>query len=468
MQVQVEYDIGKVRKFNIPDSPCTFDELKGDIQSRIPSLMGKVFGIQYLDDENCWVIASTDTCIREAFRCAKIIEGTAIRRMKLKTFEGCSPDVGHFQTTKRSQLRPKCLFSDDSPESSNLSDFCEVGFSERSSSVDERTRKPIYKSPLQLLIDELEDDIHVKNVELESAKEHVRLLEEKYSNPNLKIDRSKAQCGQCHMRLGHTKRNCELGSCEGPQMCNDLDKHEFAKKQMTDATSTVKNLTKDLEKLKQSLQLKKQTFENTNDTFFSKVLPYVVNTDIEKYYPVGTYGIRQLAMGAIHPDIAILDKHFRGIVPKDLENASKFFSQILEKYNKQKQVNTKERHVNPVKKYMEERGVQFPKFDGKSPAPLTTCNTPTCGTNTYSNAMPLISLGYMPFQFTSPGQFGFTPPDSLQSPHSPFDYFQFRQYMMDPRYPSGTSTRYPAGTSSRFPFENIHNYKSTSTREFRR
>lgn len=63
--------------------------------------------------------------------------------------------------------------------------------------------------------------------------------------------------------------------------------------------------------------------------FFSKVLPYLVNTDIDKYYPVGNFGLRALAMGAIHPDISVLEKYFRGVVPKNLEDASKAIQYIL-------------------------------------------------------------------------------------------------------------------------------------------
>ena len=70
------------------------------------------------------------------------------------------------------------------------------------------------------------------------------------------------------MRLGHTRRNCELGVCEGPQMCNDLEKHDIEKKQVFDASTTVKNLTKELEKLMQNLKLKRQTYDNTSNSFF--------------------------------------------------------------------------------------------------------------------------------------------------------------------------------------------------------
>ncbi|VDI65651.1 Hypothetical predicted protein [Mytilus galloprovincialis] len=349
-QVQVTYGPGKIRKFNIPETPCTYEELKSDIQCRIPSLVGKMFGIQYLDDEENWIIAVSDTCISEAFRCSREIEGTYMRRMKLRIFDGCSPQVSGFSTDKRDVMEPKCLFESSRDPVEAIESDCK-----------RQLRKSVYRSPLQLLIDELEDEVHVKSVEFESAKEHLKSLEKKFTNPNIKIDKTKSQCGQCHMRLGHTKRNCELGVCEGPQMCNDLDKHDVEKKQFCDASTTVKNITKDLEKVKQNLHLKKQTYENTCDTFFSRVLPHLVNTNTDKYYPVGSFGLRQLSMGAIHPDIAILDKHYRGIIPKDLDSAARCFGQILEKYQKDNRGPT-EKPKNPIQRFMEDRGVEFPKF----------------------------------------------------------------------------------------------------------
>ena len=45
VQMQVEYGLGKVKKFNVPEKPCTLEELKGDIQCHVMSLMGKDFEI---------------------------------------------------------------------------------------------------------------------------------------------------------------------------------------------------------------------------------------------------------------------------------------------------------------------------------------------------------------------------------------------------------------------------------------
>jgi hypothetical protein len=223
--------------------------------------------------------------------------------------------------------------------------------------------KPVYKSPLQLLIDEMEDDIRVKAVELESARDHLSMMEKKFANPNLKLDKTKVQCGKCHLRIGHTKRNCSLGNCEGPQHCGDIDKHDTEKKQILDAQSAVKVLTRDLDKLKQGLALKKNTYEETCDTFFKKVLPYLVNTDVDKYYPVGSFGLRALAMGAVHPDMAIIEKYFRGVVPRNrnLDAASKTFQHII-KSQSGSLLNPKKERGNPVKHILEEHGVQFPNF----------------------------------------------------------------------------------------------------------
>jgi hypothetical protein len=295
--------------------------------------------------------------------------------MKLKTFHGSSPEpVERTAQTKNSsnlELQPTSLFHEYESVESNLKNI---------------SSNPIYKSPLQLMIDELDENINVKTVELESAKDHLNFLERKYSNPTIKNDKSKAQCGQCHLRIGHTKRHCDLGKCEGPEMCNDLDKHDKEKKQIGDAAQSVKNLSRELEKLKQTLLNKKQTYKETCDTFFSKVLPFLVNTNIDKYYPVGMYGLRSLAMGAIHPDMAVLEKHFQGIAPNDLQSAAKSFPTILKSVSRQMET----KRVDPVRKLIEQNGVRFPNFS------TNTTHTATAAASSSIQA-PTLPLPFVPY-----------------------------------------------------------------------
>lgn len=102
---------------------------------------------------------------------------------------------------------------------------------------------PICKTPMHILIDELEDSVNIKKVELESAHEHLAQLELKYSNPGLKPDKTKGQCGQCH-------------------------KHDIDKKQLLDTSQNVKTINRDLEKLKEKSCIKKRNTQRNLSVFF--------------------------------------------------------------------------------------------------------------------------------------------------------------------------------------------------------
>lgn len=114
IQVQVEYGPGKIIMFNVPDKPCTYEELKCDIQARIHCLKDKVFGMQYLDDDGNWIITISNTCIAEAFRCAVPVAGSSMRRIKMRTFDGCSPQPVSSQSQVATKtLKPKSLFVEE-------------------------------------------------------------------------------------------------------------------------------------------------------------------------------------------------------------------------------------------------------------------------------------------------------------------------------------------------------------------
>lgn len=79
-------------------------------------------------------------------------------------------------------------------------------------------------------------------------------------------------------------------------------------------------------------------------------------------------------MGAIHPDIAVLEKYFRGVVPKNLEDASKTFQYIL-KSQKSTHISFENKRGNPVRRLLEEQGVQFPFSEPTSPRFTTVAHS---------------------------------------------------------------------------------------------
>lgn len=87
LQIQIQYALGKVKKFNIPDVSCSYEDFRCDIQCRIPALRNRTLEIEYLDDEDVRVVLFSDACAVEAFRCAKPILGSKMRRVKTRVVE---------------------------------------------------------------------------------------------------------------------------------------------------------------------------------------------------------------------------------------------------------------------------------------------------------------------------------------------------------------------------------------------
>lgn len=56
-------------------------------------------------------------------------------------------------------------------------------------------------------------------------------------------------------------------------------------------------------------------------------------------------------MGAIHPDIAVLEKYFQDVVPKNVEDASKTLQYIL-KSQKLTHISFENKRGNPVRRLL--------------------------------------------------------------------------------------------------------------------
>ena len=76
-----------------------------------------------------------------------------------------------------------------------------------------------YRSPIELSLDELNGDIRELEVQVESAKVHMTGIREKYCNAPPRAFRNGKQCGNCHLRLDHTSRQCRIEKCLTSQQC---------------------------------------------------------------------------------------------------------------------------------------------------------------------------------------------------------------------------------------------------------
>lgn len=124
----------------------------------------------------------------------------------------------------------------------------ELTFAPPEVQVSEQLNDPLdfytYRSPIELSLDELNGDIRELEVQVESAKVHLTGIQEKYCNAPPRAFGNGKQCGNCHLRLDHTSRQCRIEKCLTSQQCGDVSKHPEEKSILESASEHLKNLRK--------------------------------------------------------------------------------------------------------------------------------------------------------------------------------------------------------------------------------
>ncbi|XP_052696458.1 uncharacterized protein LOC128175086 [Crassostrea angulata] len=103
-----------------------------------------------------------------------------------------------------------------------------------------------YRSSIEQSINELHDDMKELQTEVESAREYVQRMQEKYCRAPAQTIGNGKQCGNCHLRLDHTARQCHIEKCVTSQQCGDVSKHPEEKSILEGANDHLKRLEKNL------------------------------------------------------------------------------------------------------------------------------------------------------------------------------------------------------------------------------
>lgn len=219
-----------------------------------------------------------------------------------------------------------------------------------------------YKSPTELMMTELEENLKIKRVELESAKTYLSDLKERYCSDSVIIDKTIPQCSKCHLRDGHSRRRCPWGECQGPESCSDVDKHPNEKKMLLESSADCRAKESEIQKIERDIANKKIAITETQTSFKYRVMSTLINTNINKYTFSTTAG-RALRQTTINNDVYILEKHYKGKVPVDLKDAAKNFQSIINDFNgKHTDQQGSRGSRNPMQKILENHNVEFPLF----------------------------------------------------------------------------------------------------------
>lgn len=245
-QVKVEYRMDKFVSFfvkvcRVYEGEYSLIDLCTDIIQRCPSLShlsAANLRIRYEDDEGSYINLELGDpkLFIEMWENAKEVPGREYRRVKLKACEINSPcptvvDRGNISEKTRQDTpcppsRRRLPVVELTSSSNYDSDFTTTS----TITSNDKAAESQYNSmstPLDRLFKNIEKEIQTVSNDIASKKTQLhRLTSEVESARIVNEDKNNILvCGQCHLREGHTKRNCTLGVCTSAKSCGMLDKH---------------------------------------------------------------------------------------------------------------------------------------------------------------------------------------------------------------------------------------------------
>ena len=91
----------------------------------------------------------------------------------------------------------------------------------------------LYKSPVAIDIELKTEEMTLKRAELQSLQDAYNTKASAF-NINVSKDKTRKRCAKCHLRVNHTHRNCDIGTCEDIRQYGELDYHPEQKTEINE------------------------------------------------------------------------------------------------------------------------------------------------------------------------------------------------------------------------------------------
>lgn len=430
IQVKVEYGYEKWLNFfvnvgRIFNGEYNFSDLVDDIIQRCSALKhlnACTIRIRYQDDEDSYINLNygDEEAFRDMWMNARNVADREYKRIRIKACEidspcsisvakdktsvsGLSPSSVVNNSNKRIAKKPRQLFTDSSKcgDYEELSaerkkrtkiDCCmeTVSQAERevqSLTIDDESSVSPVKTPMDRLLNSLETKIRTLSEDLESKETALTHLNDTIENALSLNDGNLQVCGQCHLREGHTKRNCRMGACPTAKSCGLIEKHPTEKGERRKLQNEIANLRKKLNQAQDNYKMKSTAYAKIRNSFVHKVESDLISTNPKMYVQ---NGCKNWAL--INKHAAILEKECKGRLPKKAE-----IPKLLKRVNMDKSLlessdssstddesfvsfreGSSSKNRNPAKTSLEQHGVKFPvgtKTESCSEPSLSTSST---------------------------------------------------------------------------------------------
>ena len=209
----------------------SFASLVHDIKSpNLDFLNERTMRLRYLDDEDSWINLNFDDFrgFTKLWLCARVVPDREFKRVKLRAGVLGSP-VQAAVSLKQFDLKRSCAYG-------AMHTFMQFGgaihaFGFRSNTQrtskfpTETSRTASTSSPVDRMLARKLENIETATKELENVTAQKENFERELSQAVLLNSGTLSVCGKSHLKLGHTRRNCDGEDCTSVMLCGILDRH---------------------------------------------------------------------------------------------------------------------------------------------------------------------------------------------------------------------------------------------------
>lgn len=158
----------------------------------------------------------------------------------------------------------------------------------------------------------------VRNIEqqLEKKRRENSQLRDRLDRASAQNQGNLSTCGNCHLKIGHTKKKCEYSPCRSAYSCGMLAKHGGEKVFLATLEKDVSRLQRNLASARNDVQNAERAAEKVVNSAPKRIEDAIVKELPERYI---TFGHRNWAL--LNRDVAIVQKHLQGKLPSR-ENVS--------------------------------------------------------------------------------------------------------------------------------------------------
>ena len=193
-------------------------------------------------------------------------------------------------------------------------------------------------------------------------------------------------CSKCHLRLGHTARNCDYGSCDSVFCCGE-QKFHVGEVNTKELDINIRKKEKRVQLLKSELENRKAACKSVKESLARRIEAdlFEVNCDEYMFYGQKNWSLLRKHVHAVEQ---YCKSEYNGKLPakKDLKFVLKKALEGSSLFANLSSIRARQRHENPAKSVLETCGIKFPSASRVCSSP--SCSSSSATTSSYEHCIP--------------------------------------------------------------------------------